>query len=149
VSHAVTETKICTGHARRFGPAHGGRVNEKPSANMTQSSIERRSINRLFLCLAAEIPPGQVKRVLVDGYPPLAVFNLNGAFHVTDDTCTHGAASLSEGEIDGTEIECPFHFGRFDIRTGQAVAAPCRVSLQVYKIFVDGDMIMLDTSTGS
>jgi carbazole 1,9a-dioxygenase ferredoxin component len=128
---------------------HGDRVDEKPPNSMTQSSLEERPIDRLFLCLATEVPPGQAKRVLLDGYPPLAVFNLNGTFHVIDDTCTHGAASLSEGEIEDGEIECPYHFGRFDIRTGRAVLAPCTVSLQVYKIFVDGDMIMLDASTGS
>jgi nitrite reductase/ring-hydroxylating ferredoxin subunit len=129
--------------------AQGDRVDRNPAKSMTQSSLEQRPIDRLFLCLTAEVSPGQVKRVLLDDYPPLAVFNLNGDFYVTDDTCTHGAASLSEGEIEDGEIECPYHFGRFDIRTGQAVMAPCRVSLQVYKIFVDGDMIMLDASTGS
>ena len=129
--------------------AHANRADQKPPKSMTQSSLEQRPIDRLFLCLTAEVPPGQAKRVLLDDYPPLAVFNLNGDFYVTDDTCTHGAASLSEGEIEDGAIECPYHFGRFDIRTGQAVAAPCRVALQVYKIVIDGDMVMLDASTGS
>jgi nitrite reductase/ring-hydroxylating ferredoxin subunit len=107
------------------------------------------SIDCIFVCLAAEVEAGLPKRVLLDGYPPLAVFNLGGTFHITDDTCTHGEASLSDGMIEDGEIECPFHLGRFDIRTGQAVMGPCTLPLRVYTTIIDGDRIMLDPSPAS
>lgn len=46
--------------------------------------------------------------------------------------CTHGKASLAEGFVDGTQIECPKHNGRFDVTNGQAVASPARTALQTY-----------------
>lgn len=49
-----------------------------------------------------------------------------------DATCTHGRASLAEGFVDGTEIECPKHNGRFDVTTGQAVASPARTALRTH-----------------
>ena len=42
-----------------------------------------------------------------------AVFNLSGQYHVTQDECTHGPGSLGEGWVEGEEVECPFHQGRF------------------------------------
>ena len=63
-------------------------------------------------------------RVEVEGLPPLAVFQLDDGFYVTDDTCTHGEASLCEGFVEGDEIECPWHSGRFCIKDGKATALP-------------------------
>jgi len=100
----------------------------------------------VVLCRAADVLADQGFRVDVPGYPPLAVFCLDGVFYVTDDTCTHGDASLSEGEIEGGAVVCPFHMGAFDIRTGRATVAPCLRPLQVYPArVVDGDVV-LDTS---
>ena len=48
------------------------------------------------ICKTTEVGPGSVKRIEVDGLPPLAVYNLGGRFYVTDDTCTHGKASLAD-----------------------------------------------------
>src|ERR1041385_5297633 len=52
------------------------------------------------LCAADEVPEGGALKVERDNLV-LAVFNLGGRFYVTDDACTHGPGSLSEGEIDG------------------------------------------------
>jgi nitrite reductase/ring-hydroxylating ferredoxin subunit len=54
-----------------------------------------------------------------------AVFNLDGAFYVTEDTCSHGPGSLSAGFIDGETVECDFHAGCFHIPTGAPTKAPC------------------------
>lgn len=88
----------------------------------------------VYLCDADEVPPDTARRAEPAGLPALAVFNLDGRFYVTDDRCTHGEASLCEGEIDGGEVECPFHQGTFDIRTGRATGAPCRVALRTWQV---------------
>lgn len=85
-----------------------------------------------FVCMSSEIKPGEAKRVEVDGRAPLAVFNLDGKFFVTDDTCTHGDASLCDGEIDGDVVECPYHQGAFEIATGKPAGAPCTIPLRTY-----------------
>lgn len=84
-------------------------------------------------------------QVAVPGYPPLAVYRVNEAeFYCTDDTCTHGAASLAdEGILEGYIVECSWHEGKFDVRTGQPCALPCTVPLKTYPVIVEGDEVVL------
>ncbi|MCO5063541.1 MAG: non-heme iron oxygenase ferredoxin subunit [Rhizobiaceae bacterium] len=74
----------------------------------------------------------------------LAVFNIGGVIYVTDDQCTHGPGSLSEGYIDGHTVECDFHNGAFDIRTGEVAAPPCMIPVRTYKVVVEGDDILIE-----
>ena len=75
---------------------------------------------------------GTPQRVVVEGFPALAIFRLDDGCYVTDDICTHGMASLSEGFVEGDEIECPFHSGRFCIRDGRATAVPASEPIRCY-----------------
>ena len=72
--------------------------------------------SRIELCNTSDVDVGGALRVEKDDLI-LAVFNVDGEFFVTDDACTHGPGSLSEGYIDGDVIECNFHNGQFDIKT--------------------------------
>jgi nitrite reductase/ring-hydroxylating ferredoxin subunit len=97
-------------------------------------------MQRVALCSAAEVTPDTPVRVVVD-HIAYAVFNLDGRFYATQDECTHGPGSLAEGFVMGAEIECPFHQGRFDIRTGRATAAPCTEALRVWTVHaIDGQL---------
>lgn len=98
---------------------------------------------RMALCKPAEVEAGHAIRVEKDGLV-LAVFNLEGEFHVTDDACTHGPGSLSEGFIDGDVIECNFHNGQFDIKTGEIVAPPCMIPVRTYPTTVEGGTVFID-----
>ena len=93
---------------------------------------------RIALCKTAEVEPGAAIRV-ERGSLTLAVFNLDGDFCVTDDACTHGPGSLSEGLIEGETVACDFHNGVFNIRTGAVVAPPCMVPVKTYRTLVDAD----------
>jgi nitrite reductase/ring-hydroxylating ferredoxin subunit len=95
------------------------------------------------LCNAAEVEPDAPLRVVLDGVD-YAVFNLDGRFYVTQDLCTHGPGSLSEGFVIGDEIECPFHQGRFDIPSGRATAAPCTEAIRVWTAHVVDGKISID-----
>jgi nitrite reductase/ring-hydroxylating ferredoxin subunit len=96
---------------------------------------------RIALCKRAEVGVGKAIRIEKNGLT-LAVFNLDGEFYVTDDACTHGPGSLSEGCIAGDVVECDFHNGAFNIRTGEVAAAPCMVPLRTYRTEVDDDGIV-------
>jgi nitrite reductase/ring-hydroxylating ferredoxin subunit len=98
---------------------------------------------RIDLCSAAEIPPGNTLRVEADGFI-LAVFNVGGEFYVTDDQCTHGPGSLSEGYLEGDVIECNFHNGQFNVRTGEVVAPPCMVPIKTYKTSVENGRVSIE-----
>ena len=95
-----------------------------------------KTCERIALCSKGEIGTGQAIRIEKNGLV-LAVFNLEGEYYVTDDACTHGPGSLSEGCINGHEVECDFHNGAFDIRTGAVTAAPCMVPVKTYRTVVD------------
>jgi nitrite reductase/ring-hydroxylating ferredoxin subunit len=93
------------------------------------------------LCACGEVPDDTGKQVILRGRAPVAVFRLGDAFYTMDDQCTHGAALLSEGEVEDCQIYCPFHSGAFDIRTGAATAAPCVLPVRTYKTeVIDGSV---------
>jgi nitrite reductase/ring-hydroxylating ferredoxin subunit len=93
------------------------------------------------LCAAADVKPGTVRRIDKDGCA-YAVFNVDGVYHVSDDTCTHGFASLSEGLLLGHVITCPWHGGEFDVRNGAPLASPCTEPLRVHRCRVEGDTVL-------
>jgi nitrite reductase/ring-hydroxylating ferredoxin subunit len=64
----------------------------------------------------------------------LAVFHLDGQYYATSNICTHASALLSKGEVVGCYIECPAHYGLFDIRTGEAQGAPVSHNLRTYPV---------------
>jgi nitrite reductase/ring-hydroxylating ferredoxin subunit len=93
---------------------------------------------RLDLCSTADVAPGTALKVEIEDLA-LAVFNVDGEFFVTDDACTHGPGSLSEGNVEGDVVECNFHGGQFNIRTGEVVGPPCMVPIRTYPTtVVDG-----------
>ena len=90
---------------------------------------------RIELCSTDEVAPGNALKV-ESGELTLAVFNVGGEFFVTDDLCTHGPGSLSEGYIEDDVVECNFHNGQFNIRTGEVVSPPCMVPIKTYAVLV-------------
>ena len=98
---------------------------------------------RIDLCAAAEVAPGSALRVEAAGLV-LAVFNVEGEFFVTDDQCTHGPGLLSEGFIDGDVVECNFHNGQFNIRTGEVVSPPCMIPMKTYPATVENGKVVIE-----
>lgn len=98
---------------------------------------------RIELCGVDDVEEGGALKVEAEGQT-LAVFKVEGGFYVTDDACTHGPGSLSEGWLDGFEIECDFHQGCFDIRTGEVTAPPCTIPLKTYGARVENGRVVID-----
>lgn len=94
------------------------------------------------LCATADVAEGTAVRV-EQGDLVLAVYQVDGKFYVTDDQCTHGPGSLAEGYLEGHVIECDFHAGCFDIRTGEVVAPPCMVPVRTYEVRVEKDRLLI------
>ena len=79
----------------------------------------------------------QAKLVEVDGHK-IALFRVDGAFYALSDTCTHRGGPLSEGDVEGAEVTCPWHGAKFDISTGAVVGAPAREGVKSYPVRVTG-----------
>ena len=98
---------------------------------------------KVELCDADAVVEGAGLKVETHGLA-LAVFNVDGAYYVTDDTCTHGPGSLSEGYIEGDVVECNFHNGQFNIRTGEVVAPPCMIPIKTYPARVENGKVVIE-----
>ena len=96
---------------------------------------------KIELCAAADVAPGAAVKV-ERGELAVAVFNIDGEFFVTDDACTHGPGSLSEGYIEGDIVECNFHNGQFNIKTGEVVAPPCMVPVKTYRTLAEDGKVL-------
>ena len=98
---------------------------------------------RVALCDVSDVAPGCSLRAENAGCA-YAVFNLEGQIYVTQDECTHGPGSLSEGYVLDDEVECPFHQGRFRITTGEATCAPATEPLKLWTVQVVEGKVCID-----
>ncbi len=95
------------------------------------------------ICATSDVADNSAKSFEV-GNSVVAVYNVGGEFFVTDNECTHGAASLADGILEDDIIECTLHYGAFNVKTGEAVQAPCFTPLRTYKVAVEGGNVMVD-----
>src|SRR4051812_7188160 len=90
-----------------------------------------------------DIEPGQLKRVDPGGVPVCLARLLSGELHAISDICTHEEIELSDGDLDGCEVECPAHGSRFDVLTGAVSGVPAREAIGVYPVRVEGDQVFV------
>jgi naphthalene 1,2-dioxygenase ferredoxin component len=86
------------------------------------------------------VPADDVIGVGVGGRD-IALYRVAGAIFATDNVCTHGQARLCDGFLDGSEIECPLHQGKFDVRTGKATCEPASDDLRCYPVKIEGGRV--------
>ena len=98
---------------------------------------------KIELCNADDVAVGTALKVETEGLS-VAVFNVDGEFYTLDDLCTHGPGSLSQGYIEGDIVECNFHNGQFNIRTGEVVLPPCMIPAKTYPATVEDGKVMIE-----
>jgi naphthalene 1,2-dioxygenase ferredoxin component len=98
--------------------------------------------NWIDVAAQADVPEGDVIGMQVAG-KEIALFEVEGEIFATDNICTHGHARLSDGFLEGHEIECPLHQGRFDVCTGKALCAPLTEGLKTYAVRIENMRVML------
>lgn len=72
----------------------------------------------------------------------IGIFNLGGHFYAIENICPHAYQQLSEGFVDGEEVECPLHNALFHIPTGKCTREPGS-DLRTYDVKIVGDQIMI------
>jgi len=95
------------------------------------------------VCCTDEISEGEPRCFELPDGNRIAVFRLGDDFYATSDKCTHGNASLSDGWQEKDVIECPFHGGSFNIKTGKAVNFPCIEPVRTYDVKLKGDALLI------
>jgi 3-phenylpropionate/trans-cinnamate dioxygenase ferredoxin component len=94
-------------------------------------------------CAAAEVADGQALRVEVEGLD-VAIVRDGEDFYAIEDECSHAAVALSEGDVEGCEIECWMHGSRFDLRTGKPIGPPATEPVPIFPVQLDGTDVLID-----
>jgi len=85
---------------------------------------------------ASELPPGKGAEAVVAG-KPVAVFNVDGAFHAISNTCVHRGGPLGQGVLEGSIVMCPWHAWTYDVTTGVSSVNP-DLTVARYETKVEG-----------
>jgi len=97
------------------------------------------------LCRAEEVAEGEIKKAALPDGSHVALYRVDGEIYATADMCTHGEASLSEeGILTGKIVECSFHFGTFDVTTGEPTGMPCEIPLKTYPVRVIDEQVYIE-----
>jgi nitrite reductase/ring-hydroxylating ferredoxin subunit len=83
-----------------------------------------------------EVGPGEIQQYLVEDRF-VALCNVEGEFHAFEDVCTHQFTHLSEGEFTGSEVKCPLHGAKFDVKTGAAKSLPAVKPVPKHEVKVE------------
>jgi nitrite reductase/ring-hydroxylating ferredoxin subunit len=90
-----------------------------------------------------EVAPGGAKLVEAGG-KKIALFNLDSMFYAIDDTCTHRGGPLSEGEIEGERVTCPWHGAVYNVKTGAVLEPPAPTGVARYNVRVNGQDVEVE-----
>ena len=93
----------------------------------------------------ADVPDGGVLAVQVDGVDVALLRDGDEVFALRDE-CSHAAIPLSEGDVEGCEVECWLHGSRFDARTGKPLNLPAVEPVPTYPTTIEGDDVLVDLS---
>jgi 3-phenylpropionate/trans-cinnamate dioxygenase ferredoxin component len=89
-------------------------------------------------CTLGELTEDEPTRVELAGVP-IALVRTGGEVFAINDLCSHADVSLSEGEVEGCQIECWLHGSTFDLRTGKPSGLPATRPVPVYPVKIEGD----------
>lgn len=98
----------------------------------------------LPVCQLSELVDGEPRKAVVDG-TTIAVVLTEGEVFAINDTCSHGAVSLAEGEVEGCALECWLHGSKFDLRTGAPLSLPATDPVPVYPVKVEDGTVLVAT----
>ncbi len=92
---------------------------------------------------ASELGPGEARCVELAGRR-IAIFNVEGRYHAIDDECTHTGGPLSEGDLEGGEVVCPWHGACFDVATGEVKEGPADEDVATYPVRVSEGYVEIE-----
>jgi 3-phenylpropionate/trans-cinnamate dioxygenase ferredoxin subunit len=96
---------------------------------------------------ADDVLPGEGLRVEIDDYP-IAIWNVNGEYYATSDTCTHEESTLTDGDLWDEIVECPLHGAQFNVRTGEVVSLPAVFPIATFPVKEEGGKLYVEWRQG-
>jgi nitrite reductase/ring-hydroxylating ferredoxin subunit len=88
---------------------------------------------------------GEMTLVTV-GTEEVLLAKVGGEFFAISNDCSHALAPLHTGTLEDSEVECPFHGSRFNVKTGEATQGPASAGQKVYTVRVEGADVLVGPS---
>jgi 3-phenylpropionate/trans-cinnamate dioxygenase ferredoxin subunit len=85
-----------------------------------------------------------LKRVEANGVPICLARLASGEVFAISDLCSHEEIELSDGDLDGEDVECPAHGSRFNVRTGEVSGLPAEDPVDTYPVTVEDGQIVVE-----
>lgn len=89
-----------------------------------------------------ELDEGELMGIEVDG-EPICLSKVNGNVYACTDNCTHISGPLSEGDLEGNVLTCPWQGAQFDVRNGKVLRGPACQDLMTYPVKIEGNSIFV------
>ncbi|HVT45372.1 MAG TPA: Rieske (2Fe-2S) protein [Thermoanaerobaculia bacterium] len=120
----------------RCGGGFSRRVGAQPAATDSPETLDLIEIAK-----TEDVPVGTIRPFLIEGRK-IVLYHTPKGFFASDNVCPHRGGPLSEGDLMGDEIVCPWHLWGFDLATGSTPINP-DVRLVMHEVRVDGDTILI------
>ena len=99
---------------------------------------------KLIVGAISDLQSGACARIELPDGDEIAVYNVDGEFYATDNSCPHRGAPLSEGVLCGHVIECGLHGWQFDVRTGECLTV--RETIKTYELKIEDGLVICEIS---
>ena len=90
---------------------------------------------------AEDLPNGHCKTIKLSTGRELALYNVDGEFYATENSCPHQGAPLAQGILCEHVIECGLHGWQFDVRTGECLTVDERI--ETYRVVIEDGSVKI------
>lgn len=94
-------------------------------------------------CRTDEVDEDLPKSVKLNGQE-IGIFKLGDELFALEDVCPHAYALLSQGFVEGEEVECPLHGAVFNIRTGKCLRDIGERDIKTYAVKEEDGAVFVD-----
>jgi uncharacterized membrane protein/nitrite reductase/ring-hydroxylating ferredoxin subunit len=104
-----------------------------PTSTLHLTTYEKGDVVFVPVPEAERLGEKETLRVEIDGQV-IVIAKIDNNVYAFQEFCTHRFGPLSEGCIEGFNVQCPWHNSCFDVRTGQVTNGPAKVNLKTFEV---------------
>ena len=94
---------------------------------------------------ATALRDGDMQACQVQGVNVL-VCRVDGQFYALSNRCSHASQELSSGTLKGTELTCPLHGARFDVRSGGCLTGPATRPIKAFPVTLEAGQVCIEVT---
>ncbi len=116
-----------------IGVGRHNRRRDTPEQTLYPNTIPAVPGDAVAIARSTELSEGETLRAEVNGFV-MAIARVDGQLYAFQEFCTHRYGPLSEGSLQGHEVQCPWHNSCFDMRSGEVTRGPAKVALKTAQV---------------